>query len=105
METLTSKTSSAELATEASSYLVGLGILSLALFPFVLPGLLLALVLALPLVLPAVPVLLIWLVARGVVRALRSSRESRRLTRSVALERGLTARPPDRPGPSATSAT
>jgi hypothetical protein len=28
-----------------------------------------------------------------------------RLTRSVALERGLTAPPPDPPGPSATSAT
>jgi hypothetical protein len=74
MKTRTSKISSAELATEASSFLVGLGILSLALFPFVLPGLLLGLVLALPLVIPAVPVLLIWLLARGVVRALRSLR-------------------------------
>ena len=76
MKTLTSKTSSAELATEASGLLVGLGILSLALFPLAVPGLLLGLVFALPLVVPAIPVLLIWLLARAVVRALRSLRRA-----------------------------
>jgi hypothetical protein len=54
--------SSAEVATEVTGLFAGLGILTMALFPFALPGLLLALPLALlvaPLALIAVPVLLL----------------------------------------------
>jgi hypothetical protein len=54
--------SSAEVATEVNGLLVGLGILTMTLFPFALPGLLLALPLALlvaPLALVAVAVLLV----------------------------------------------
>jgi hypothetical protein len=60
--------SSAELATEVNGLLTGLGILTMALFPFALPGLLLALPLALlaaPFALGAVAVLL----GAGVVAA------------------------------------
>jgi hypothetical protein len=53
-----------EVATEVNGLLVGLGIITMALSPFALPGLLLAL----PLVIPLVPVALVagalWLLAR-----------------------------------------
>ena len=71
-------TSPAELASEASSLLAGLGILSVTLFPFALPGLVFALALALPLIVLAPPALAIWLLVRGVARLLGRARPSSR---------------------------
>ena len=62
--------SPADLADEVGGLSVGLGIITMTLFPFALPGLLLALLLALP----AVPLLLLagvgYLLVRILVRAL-----------------------------------
>jgi hypothetical protein len=74
MDARSNRTSPAELASEASSLLAGLGILSVALFPFALPGLVLALVLVLPLIVLAPPALAIWLLVRGVVRLVGRAR-------------------------------
>jgi membrane protein implicated in regulation of membrane protease activity len=66
MDTSRSTSSTTEIATEVSGLLAGLGILTTALFPFALPGLLLAAPLALVAVaglLLAIPVVLpVWLV-------------------------------------------
>jgi hypothetical protein len=63
--------STSEVASETSGLMVGLGIITMALFPFALPGLVLALVL----VLPAIPLVLaglvLWLLARIVRPPLR----------------------------------
>jgi hypothetical protein len=48
MDAQSPKSSSAEIAEEVGGLLVGLGVLTMALMPFALPGLLLALVLVLP---------------------------------------------------------
>jgi hypothetical protein len=60
--------STSEVASETSGLMAGLGIITMALFPFAVPGLVLALVL----VLPAIPLVLaglvVWLLAR-IVRA------------------------------------
>lgn len=70
--------SSAGLATEVGDLSTGLGILTMTLFPFALPGLLLALALALPLALLAAPLALgavaVWLLARLLVLPLRLAR-------------------------------
>jgi hypothetical protein len=66
--------STAELASEASTLLGGLGILSVALFPFAVPALVLGFVLVLPLIVLVPPVLAIWLLVRGVARLLRRTR-------------------------------
>jgi hypothetical protein len=66
--------SPADVAMEVNGLLAGLGVLSVALFPFALPGLLLGLLLVLPvapLVLAAAVVLLL---ARAVVAAFRFAR-------------------------------
>jgi hypothetical protein len=47
--THTPASSAAEITTEVNGLLVGLGIVTMALFPFALPGLLLGLLLVLPL--------------------------------------------------------
>ncbi len=86
--------SSAEVATEASSVLAGLGILTFALFPVAVPGLLLFVIAPLALVavlgaLLAIPlVLAVWL-TRMVVRAARSSMPSRRRSGRRAARRPL----------------
>lgn len=79
--------SSTDVATEANGLLAGLGILTVALFPIALPGLLLF-VLA-PLVLVAVvglvlaiPLMLPWWLIRTLMRG-RSRRRARRGDRSV----------------------
>jgi hypothetical protein len=63
--------SSAEVTTEVTGLLVGLGVLTTALFPFALP----ALLLALPLVLPVAPLALgaaaLWLLVRLLILPLR----------------------------------
>jgi hypothetical protein len=60
-----------EVAMEASGLLVGLGIVTMALSPFALPGL----VLALPLLIPLVPLALVagalWLLVRVLVLPFR----------------------------------
>ena len=76
MNARSNRTSPAELASEASSLLAGLGIISVVLFPFALPGLVLALVLALPLIVLAPPALAIWLLVRGIAWLLRRARPS-----------------------------
>jgi hypothetical protein len=69
--------STSEVALEAGSWMVGLGVVSMTLFPFALPGLVLALVL----VLPALPLMLvalvIWLLARIIRLPLRLMRSRR----------------------------
>jgi hypothetical protein len=76
--------SSAEVATEVSGLLAGLGILTMALFPVALPGLLLFVVAPLGLVaiagvLVAIPLILpLWL-ARLVVRGWSARRERQRV--------------------------
>ena len=66
--------SPSEVATEAGGLLVGLGIITMALSPFALPGL----VLALPLILPVIPLALVagalWLLARLLVLPFRLAR-------------------------------
>jgi hypothetical protein len=104
MDARSNRTSPAELASEASSLLAGLGILSVALFPFALPGLVLALVLALPLIVLAPPVAT-WLLARGVARLLGRARtrssdnqaDARREPRQITVWTG-TSSPRRKPG-------
>jgi hypothetical protein len=78
MNTSRSTPSTTEIATEVNGLLAGLGILTTALFPFALPGLVLALPLALPLVaglIIAIPILLpLWLV-RAVRRRLAKAKD------------------------------
>jgi len=69
---------SAELVDEASNWAVGGGVITLALFPLAIPGLIILLIGAIPLLLLAVPVGLLvalvvlpMLVVRGLVRRLR----------------------------------
>jgi hypothetical protein len=76
MDARSNRTSPAELASEASSLLAGLGILSVALFPFAVPGLVLALLLVLPLIVLAPPALAIWLLVRVVGRLVGRARPS-----------------------------
>jgi hypothetical protein len=49
-----------EIFDEASNWIVGGGIVTMALFPLALPGIALAAVAAIPLLVLALPVLLIW---------------------------------------------
>jgi hypothetical protein len=105
MDARSNRTSPAELASEASSLLAGLGILSVALFPFALPGLVLALVLALPLIVLAPPALVTWLLVRGVARMLGRARtrslgnqaDARREPRQITVWMG-TSSPRRKPG-------
>ena len=66
--------SSTDVATEVNRLLVGLGILTMALFPFALPGLLLALLLVLPTVPLALAAVAVWLLARILALSLRLAR-------------------------------
>jgi hypothetical protein len=89
--------SSAEVATEVNGLLAGLGILTFALFPIALPGLLLALVLALlvaPLALGALAVLLL----AGIVAL------PLRLARSLVRNRSRRRRAAGSPGKAAPAA-
>ena len=61
-----------------SAFNVGLGVISFALFPFLLPGLAILALFALPL-LPLIPIVLLgWLAIRLVVRLSRTVRSSSR---------------------------
>jgi hypothetical protein len=86
-----------EVATEAGGLLVGLGIITMALSPFALPGL----VLALPLIIPVIPLALVagalWLLARLVVLPFR-------LARSLVRSRSGTELHADTPGTGASCA-
>ena len=77
--------SSAEVAGEANTMLAGLGILTMALFPLTIPGLLLFVVLPLALVaIPALPLLLpIWLLRVARRRRERAVREPEPRVREV----------------------
>ena len=82
--------SSAEIGTEVNGLLAGLGILTMTLFPFALPGLLLALLLVLPLaplVLGAVALTLLFRflgkVLRGARALMRSGSHPRRAAESA----------------------
>ena len=71
-----------EVVDEASTWLVGGGILTLSLAPLALPGIALLLVAALPLVALAIPLLLLGGLALGTVRLVRGvSRLAGRLRR------------------------
>jgi hypothetical protein len=74
MDTRRNGITPAELASEGSGLLAGLGIISMALFPLALPALIIALPLALPLIVVLPPALAIWLLARGVRRLVRHGR-------------------------------
>jgi hypothetical protein len=86
-----------EVATEAASLLAGLGIITMALSPFALPGL----VLALPLIIPVIPLALLagalWLLARLVALPFR-------LARSLVRSRSGTEPHADTPGTGASCA-
>jgi hypothetical protein len=71
MDANTNKTDLGELASETGGLMTGLGVISMTWFPFALPALVMAAVLVLPLVVLAPPVLLIWLLVRGIRRLLR----------------------------------
>lgn len=64
MDARRAQLSTSEVALEAGSWMVGLGVISMALFPFALPALVLALVLVLPALPLALVALVIWLLAR-----------------------------------------
>ena len=63
--------STSDVASEASGLLAGLGIITMALFPFAMPGLLLALLLVLPAIPLALVALVVWLLARLLLLPLR----------------------------------
>ena len=66
-----------------SAFNVGLGVISFALFPFLLPGLAILALFALPL-LPLIPVVFVgWLAIRLVIRLSRTVRSSSRRARSA----------------------
>ena len=79
MDTKTKDQPRTESALEvASMFGVGLGIASMALFPFLIPGIALLVLFALPLIPLVIPVILlipVWLVGRAVYR--RLSRRAR----------------------------
>jgi len=86
-ENLMNGTSRGEIVDEASSWLVGGGIVTMALFPLALPGIALAAIAALPLLALALPFLLIGGLAVAVVRLVRSvSRLAGRLRRPARTE-------------------
>jgi hypothetical protein len=60
-----------EIVDEASNWLVGGGIVTMALFPLALPGIALLLIAALPLVALALPFLLIWGIGVAVLHLVR----------------------------------
>lgn len=68
----TSSASRGELVDEASNWIVGGGIVTMALAPLALPGIALAAVAAIPLLALALPVLLVTGVAVGVFRVARA---------------------------------
>jgi hypothetical protein len=73
-----------DVATEVNGLLTGLGILTMALFPFALPGLLLGLLLVLPVAPLVLAAALFWLLARLLVAPFRLARSlGRNRLRSV----------------------
>jgi hypothetical protein len=85
---------------EASNWLVGGGILTMALAPLALPGIALLLVAAIPLVVLAVPFLLLGGLGIGVVRLVRgASRLARRIGRPATRTEGEFMRIPAPHGP------
>jgi hypothetical protein len=80
-------TSRGEIIDEASNWLVGGGIVTMALFPLALPGIVLLVVAAMPLLALAVPFLLIGALAVGIARLARGlARMAGRLRRSARTE-------------------
>jgi hypothetical protein len=76
-----------EIVDEASNWLVGGGIVTMALFPLALPGIALLAVAAIPVVALAVPLLLIGGLGVGVVRLVRAlARLAGRLRRPARTE-------------------
>jgi hypothetical protein len=69
--------SAADVSSELSNILVGLGILTIQFMPFAIPGLLLGLLLVLPLLPLALLILPFWLASRA-TRALRRRLAARR---------------------------
>jgi hypothetical protein len=63
--------SSSDVASEAGSLMAGLGIITMALFPFAVPALALGLLVVLPLAPLALVALALWLLARILVLTLR----------------------------------
>jgi hypothetical protein len=78
--------STSEVAFEAGNWMVGLGVITMTLFPFALPGLVLAAVVLLPALPLALVALVIWLLSRIIVVPLRRLR-SRRADASQVAER------------------
>ena len=85
MDAPRSQLSTSEVALEAANWMVGLGIITMALFPFALPGLVLALLLVLPAIPLALVALVVWLLARLLLLPLRLLR-SRSGSRHAASE-------------------
>jgi hypothetical protein len=59
-------TAPGDLVSDVGGLMTGLGILSMTLFPFALPLIILTAVVAVPIVVLGLPVLALWLLARGV---------------------------------------
>jgi len=68
------RTSRGEIVDEASNWLLGGGIVTMALFPLALPWIALTVVAAIPLLALAFPALLIWWMAVAVSRLVRGVR-------------------------------
>jgi hypothetical protein len=86
-ENLMNGTSRGEIVDEASSWLVGGGIVTMALFPLALPGIALAVIAAIPLLALALPFLLIGGLTAALVRLVRGvSRLAGRLRRPARTE-------------------
>ena len=79
--------STSDVALEASGLSAGLGIITMTLFPFAMPGLVLALLLVLPAIPLALVALVVWLLARLLLLPLRLLR-SRSGSRHAAASEG-----------------
>jgi hypothetical protein len=86
--------SPADVAMEVNGFLAGLGVLSVALFPFALPGLLLGLLLVLPVAPLVLAAAVVWLLARAVAAAFRFARSLVRRPIGGAQPHGRRRRPP-----------
>jgi Flp pilus assembly protein TadB len=92
-----------DVVTEAAGWVVSLGIVTMALFPFALPGLVLAAVAVVPLLLLALLVALVAVVVAAPLLAVRGLRRRTKRRREGASERhGAAARAALGAAPSAT---
>jgi hypothetical protein len=95
--------STSEFASEAGGLLAGLGIITMTLFPFALPGLVLALLLVLPALPLALVALVVWLLARLLLLPLRLVRTRLRRSPGSGADSLSEAHPHGRPASARTN--